>query len=209
MTRRVIVIPIVHTSADLGTLSEPVKARHAEQFGPDQWTRREQAVERLWEEIRRRLKARDLDYRRVRIYQDGLPLCGHEPQLVEELARAGSRNHQLVADLMKRGALLVGTEDPLLLIREYEMHRRGLGSPAGQGGGACDDEMAQLLQARDRFIASRIAETLQENEIGVVFLGAAHSLRGLLPADVFVETLMSRTAGASELNGGAPRNETG
>jgi hypothetical protein len=38
-----------------------------------------------------------------------------------------------------------------------------------------------LLKARDAFIARRIAETLQEGETGVIFLGALHQLQ--MPAE--------------------------
>ena len=102
-----------------------------------------------------------LDYPRVRIYQDGLPVCGKETDIVRELAGAGSTNHQLVLELAGRGAMLMGTEDPPLLLREYQLQR--------QHAGAAGDEAAEVLAGRDRFIARRIEATLQDGETGLLF----------------------------------------
>ena len=126
--KRVIFIPVIHNLADLGSLAESVRAHYLEHFGPAVWQQRERAVEELWNDIRRAIDALHLDYGQVRIYQDGLPVCGKEEQIVHELAGAGSLNHQLVLELMGKGAVLVGTEDPQLLIREYQLHRRQMDS---------------------------------------------------------------------------------
>ena len=130
--KRLIVVPIIHNAADLGSLADSVRAHYVQRFGPAVWQQRQQAVRDLWQGIAEALDALNLDYRRVRIYQDGLPVCGKEEQIVRELAEAGSLNHQLVRDLLGRGAVLEGTEDPQLLIREYQLQRRRLGAAGGQ-----------------------------------------------------------------------------
>lgn len=189
--KRVIVIPVIHSLADLGSLAESVRAHYAEHFGPAVWQHREQAVQKLWQSVRRSIDALDLDYAKVRIYQDGLPICGKEPQIVEELAGAGSLNHQLVLDLVGRGAVLMGTEDPQLLIREYHMQRRKMGDPAPGAAGpppSTRDE-ADLLAARDQFIAQRIASTLEDGQTGLLFVGAAHRLDSLRSSGIEVATL--------------------
>ena len=199
--KRVIFVPVIHNLADLGSLAESVRAHYLERFGPAVWKERQRAVEKLWEGIRQALDALHLDYCQVRLYQDGLPVCGQESQIVEELAGAGSLNHQLLLELVRKGAVLVGTEDPQLLIREYQLQRRQLGEPGtGAPGGypaasgtrtpsASPGESAELLEARDRFIAQRIAATLPEGQTGVLFLGAAHGLDPLRSAGITVETL--------------------
>ncbi len=196
--KRVIVIPIIHNAADLGTLAEPVRAQYVRRFGPAVWDERQRAVRALWHGIRRAIDALRLDYRRVRIYQDGLPVCGKEEPILQELAEAGSLNHQLVRELMGRGAVLVGTEDPQLLIREYQLQRRRLGAEAneetrsslhGQDAPAASDEAADILAARDRFMAERISATLQDGETGLLFLGAAHRLDAFRAAGLDVATL--------------------
>ena len=168
--KRLILIPVIHNLADLGSLAESVRAHYLEHFGPAVWQQRQRAVAELWKEIRRAIEALHLDYGQVRIYQDGLPVCGKEEQIVHELAGAGSLNHQLVLELTGKGAVLMGTEDPQLLIREYQLHRRRMG--AGDGNDpptpSPPADGADLLAARDLFIAQRIAATLQDGETGLL-----------------------------------------
>lgn len=186
--KRIILIPILHSAADLGSLSESVRSYYVERFGQAIWHKRERAIEKLWSDIKKKLRKLKLDYRKVRIYQDGLPLCARELDIVKELAGAGSRNHQIVLDLLSKGATLVGTEDPELLIKEYEAQRQQIDTVAAGRTGS-DEGAHELLQARDRFIARRIVETLQDGEVGLVFLGAAHQLGAFSSSGVQVETL--------------------
>lgn len=67
-----------------------------------------------------------LPYPRVRLYQDGLPVCGREVEITTDLARAGSRNHQLLLRVMERDATLMGTESAELLVRDYRLIKQML-----------------------------------------------------------------------------------
>jgi len=188
--RRLIHIPIIHTSADLGSLSESVRTRYLEEFGPLVWVQRERAVENLWQAIRAKINRLEVPYHAVRLYQDGLPVCGFEQQIVEQLARAGSCNHQLLLELIGKGATLMGTEDPQLLMQEYQMQQQAAANqpPADQGGAQQAARAKNLLEARDRFIAQRIAATLGAGETGLLFLGAAHRLEMSEFPDIALET---------------------
>jgi len=194
-TRRLIWIPIVHTQADLGSLGESIRDLYARRYGTARWEERLRSVEELWERIRDEIARLDLDYGRVRLYQDGLPNCGHEAAIVRDLAQAGSQNHQLLAALMARGARIMGTESPELLIGEYELMRGILGAmKCGKAHGLTPQEKelsTSILQRRDRHIAERINATLCEGETGLLFLGMLHSVEGLLPATVQVVRLFS------------------
>ena len=189
--KRLILIPVIHNLADLGSLAESVRAHYLERFGPSVWQQRERAVEALWNDIRRAIEAFHFNFRQVRIYQDGLPVCGKEEQIVQELAGAGSLNHQLVLELVGKGAVLVGTEDPQLLIREYQLQRSQMDAPGAndQAASSSSGEAADVLAARDRFITQRIAATLQDGETGLLFLGAAHHIDALRLEGIDVVTL--------------------
>jgi hypothetical protein len=188
--KRLIVIPVIHNQADLGSLADSVRAHYARHFGPAVWQEHQRAVAKLWSATRRAIDALRLDFSLVRIYQDGLPICGKEAQIVRELAAAGSLNHQLVLELTGKGADLVGTEDPQLLICEYQLQRRRLsGGAGGKGSGSSPGEEAELLAARDRFIAARVAATLEERQTGLLFLGAAHRLDAAALPGIAMETL--------------------
>jgi hypothetical protein len=189
--RRLIHIPIIHSAVELGSLSESVKAHYAKAVGQSAWSQREQAVGELWKHIRESIQALHLDDPHVRIYQDGLPICGFEEKIVRELAEAGSCNHQLIMELMEQGATLEGTEDPQLLMEEYQMQKQNMESrPASDQ--AREERVRQaehLLKARDAYIAKRIDATLKPGETGLVFLGASHRLDELQSTDIQVGTL--------------------
>ena len=187
--RKLLLIPIIHTSVDFGSLSESVKAHYLKRFGPSSWNQREVIVATLWNDIQEKINVLDIDYKKVRIYQDGLPECGFEQEIVGELAKAGSSNHQLVVSLIDKGATLMGTEDPQLLIQEYQMQQHVKDESYSHQSQI--EESIRLLEARDRFIVKRIDETLQPGETGLLFLGALHRLNTLKSTDIRVETLMS------------------
>jgi len=189
--RRLIQIPIIHSAVELGSLSESVKTHYAKVIGRTAWSQREQVVGELWKHIRESIQALHLDKQHVRIYQDGLPVCGFEEKIVRELAEAGSCNHQLIIELIEQGAALEGTEDPQLLMREYELQKHNMESqpPPDQAREERVRRAEHLLKARDAYIAKRIDTTLKPGETGLVFLGALHQLNVLSSADIRVSTL--------------------
>jgi hypothetical protein len=193
--RSLIWVPIVHTKEDMGSLGDSVARLSMRRLGKAKWDAHLRNVDAQWKEIRRIIDDRGLDYPRVRLYQDGLPICDHEEKIVRELALAGSANHLLLVDLIERGARLSGTESPQLLLKEYELNRYLLSdegssfSPSSLGAMAIQREARRLLEARDQFIASRIVETLQPAEQGLIFLGKLHSLEGRLPGDILLTIL--------------------
>jgi hypothetical protein len=187
--RKLILIPIIHTSVDLGSMSESVKAHYLERFGPSVWNQREAIVAKLWNYIQEKINFLDIDYKKVRIYQDGLPVCGFEQEIIQELAKAGSSNHQLILSLIDKGATLMGTEDTQLLIQEYQLQQKSKDTLHSQQEKT--EEATHLLEARDQFIVKRIDETLLADETGLLFLGAAHRLDTMKSTDIRVDNLLS------------------
>ena len=186
--RRLIWVPIIHTPEDLGSALEAVRRHYIRKVGKRKWDEHLRTVEDLWRVIQERIEALHLDYDKVHLYQDGLPVCGHEEAIVSDLAAKGSLNHRILVDLMARGATLSGTESPELLIREYTLARQlldSLGTSARANTIATQQKRGKdVLHQRDAFIAERIGQTLQPGETGLVFLGMLHSLKGRLPADI-------------------------
>lgn len=172
-------------------MSESVKTHYAKAIGPSGWSQRERALGELWRHIRESIRAFDLDEQHVRIYQDGLPVCGFEEKIVRELAEAGSCNHQLIMELIERGATLEGTEDPRLLMEEYQMQKQNIQGQAFEDAAREEQgrEAERLLKARDAYIATRIDATLKPGEVGLVFLGASHRLGALSSTDIQVSAL--------------------
>ena len=188
--RTLIVIPIIHTEQDMGSLLEQVKQEYVTRYGHEKWTEHLKSIDEVWSGIRRMIAALELPYASVRLYQDGLPLCGKEADIVKEVAARGSKNHQLLAELMEQGARLMGTEDPHLLLQEYQFLQGALGGGKQGHENQREDQSRRLLSGRDRFIAGRINATLSAGEIGLLFVGMAHSVEPLLDADILVRHLL-------------------
>lgn len=179
--RRLIHIPVVHAQVDMGSLSDHVRALYIAYKGERAWRESRRAIACFWRELDRKIAALDLACDRLRLYQDGLPVCGREADIVRDLARAGGPNHRILLDLMDRGATVEGTEDPTLLLQEYNLLKAGMAAPPPVA--------ATLLDQRDRFIAGRIDATLRPGETGMLFLGAHHHVVRMLPATIAVRRL--------------------
>lgn len=197
-------VPIVHAEADLGRLADTARAASGDR---DAWARKQRVVEELWRSIERWTESLHIVPGRIHVYQDGLPICGQEVRIVGDLARQGSRNHRILERLLRRGAVLHGTEQPELLLEEYEQVRRAL-EAAGDGGtaaaargdggnGSVDAAARELLRRRDAFIARRIDETLPAGGAGILFIGLLHDVESHLPGDVVVRHPVGRPAPAA------------
>lgn len=185
--RRLIYVPIVHSEADFGSLTHNLRKRYIDRFGLSGWRERIRGVDALWLEIRRRILALDIDFSKSKVYQDGLPVCGRELEIVQELARQGSKNHMLLMELAERGATIVGTEDAQLLVEEYLRLRDGLERDNRKGYRVSAGE--DILSRRDLHIAKRIRETLCEEETGILFIGLLHKVDEKLGQDIEISYL--------------------
>lgn len=185
--KRLVYIPIIHTLADMGALGASIQRVKLSALGRQGLARNAAVVEKTWEEIERAVGNLHVSPGRVRVYQDGLPVCGREQEIVSELAEAGNRNHRLLLSLQARGALLMGTESPELLVEEYQLAGAALAS-----GGVAQAKMRRkrlrdtLLERRDRYVADRIDRTLGAGETGILFMGMLHAVARYLDPDIKV-----------------------
>jgi len=186
--RTLVYIPIVHTQADMGALSEPIRRLKVERLGRRGWERNVNLVDKLWAQIEQAIESLILPYERLRVYQDGLPVCGRELEIVTELAEAGSRNHRLLLRLKEKGATIMGTESSELLVEEYQLVKEAIAAgnaPVAARGEARRKALRDsLLKRRDQYIARRINETLSRRDTGLIFLGMLHSVAPWLDKDI-------------------------
>ena len=194
--RRLIYVPIIHTMVDMGSRAEALKRESIRRFGAERWAKSRQVIDEVWEGIRARLWALKLPWEQVRIYQDGLPVSGKELEIAREVAAQGSKNYRIVLELVDKGARLMGTESPELLLREYAHIKRIAEAPTDpdreEAWRRYTAESAEILKERDAFIARRIAESLEERAAGLLFLGMLHEVDRLLPEGIQVEFLIDR-----------------
>lgn len=184
--RPLIYCPIIHTAEDLGELAAQVQETGIDKIGSDGLRQKTQALDRLWDAIEAYVDNLEIPFEKLRVYQDGLPICGREYDIVKQMAETGSRNHQLLVKLTGKGAVLMGTEDPALLVAEYEWIKAGLARAAGSEPPDPGEDLraAKILRQRDRYIAARINQTLKKGEFGILFIGMLHRVDEFFDADI-------------------------
>ncbi|MBU2536491.1 MAG: hypothetical protein KKD83_10060 [Chloroflexi bacterium] len=187
--RKSYVIPIIHMSADMGSIAPTLDDRATAKLTPELWQRHKEIVSAFWDSIGRFLDA--LDVNGFKVYQDGLVADGEEGlRIVRESVSQGSKNYEIVGRLLERGAVLVKTESLSLVKQEYNYITKMTRSKSlkEREVAALRYKLARgkLLKQRDEFIAGRINETLAEGETGILFIGAYHDVVHRLAPDIRV-----------------------
>jgi len=190
--RTLIYVPVIHTSADLGSLAKDVTKRGIADLGEDVWKGHIRTVESFWDVIADYFTP--VDVSGMKIYQDGMVAEGEiGAKIVEEGLNLGSRNYQLVSRLLKRGAILVKTEDFNLvkIERDRLLKITQAKTIAEKLLGFIRYKLTKntLLNKRDRFIAQRIDETLNKDQTGILFIGAYHNIKPKLPRDIQIKEI--------------------
>jgi hypothetical protein len=170
--RKLKIVPIIHTIVDMGSLKEQIKEETIKKIGPDGWENQLKIVNQFWTQLSKEVLAGPTpDF----VYNDGLPICGDvlELKIVKELVAQGSKNHILLDKLIRKGAKLVGTESPELLLNELNLAK----------GSLSDNSLVDL---RDKFIVERINDTLSDGKFGIIFIGLLHDIKKYLANDIEV-----------------------
>jgi len=180
---------------DLGSEAAAIDSKSASLFGEERWAKHKESVAKFWESIATYFATANTST--LKIYQDGLPADGAlGRKIIEEAAKRGSKNHQIILSLMARGAEIRKTEDPALLKEEYE-YITGL----THSRSATEKTIAsakyklrknKLTKERDKFVAKTIDETLKEGETGLLFMGSYHNIFPYLPKDIVVKQVKDR-----------------
>ena len=183
-------VSIIHTQSDLGALNKLVMQASIQKLGLSGIKRKMEVVDQLWSTIELFTDNLNIPFKRVRIYQDGLPVCGKETDIIKDLAKAGSRNHRLLLQMFKKGAMVMGTESAELLVEEYELYKQILiqeqTNEVTENKTGLETLSESLLKKRDSFIADRINHTLHSGETGILFLGLLHAIEHMLDKDIQV-----------------------
>lgn len=192
-------VPIIHTSADMGSLAKAVTACGISRLGEKMWQAHVALVQRFWDTIARYVAG--LPAHGLKIYQDGLVADGEIGlKIVAAGVQSGSRNYEIVEALIKRGAEIVPTEDFKLVLQERDRLFEIIEAPTRPAKILASLKYRllkrRLLSQRDEFIARRIAATLappasaapkagfEPGGTGILFIGAYHRVRRRLPRDI-------------------------
>lgn len=192
--RRLIYVPIIHTSADLGSIAAALEKRGLLEFGQKDWESHKATVAKFWETLSSYFET--LEATGLKIYQDGM-VADEEVgrKIAEDGQKLGSENYQIILRLLEKGARLVKTEDFVVVKRERDhivniLKMKGIKKLVAIIKYKVDKR--RLLAERDTFIARVINESLGEGETGILFLGAYHDVLPMLAKDISVKVLKER-----------------
>ena len=190
--RTLLYVPIIHTSADLGSLAEEVERRGLEKFGENMWRAHLRTIDGFWDALS--LYFDSIHVSGTKIFQDGMIADGDVGlNIIQEGEKAGSKNHQLVSKLLHRGAILMKTEDFNLVKKERDrllkMIRAKTTAEKIFGLFLYKLTKKTLLKQRDEYIAQRIDLALKEGETGILFIGAYHHVKPRLPRDIKIKEI--------------------
>jgi len=169
-----------------------VSARGIRNLGEEIWAKHRKTVEGFWDAISDYFDS--VDVKGVKIYQDGMVAEDEVgKKIVEDTAKAGSKNYQLVLKLLERGAVLVRTEDFKLVKQEYDrLHAITQAKSITRKITAFIKYKlvkTTLLKKRDAFIAKRIDQTLKPGGKAILFIGAFHNIKKRLPKSIRIREL--------------------
>ncbi len=193
--RRLIYIPIVHTDADMGSLASTLEQSTAALCGKERWERHKATAAKFWQMVSDYLET--LDVKNLKVYQDGFVSDGNPgKKIIEEGVRRGSKNYEIILNLLNRGAEVISTEDMALLQEEYgyisQIIKAETSARRRLAYKEYESRKSQLTMERDSFIAGTINETLEDGEVGLLFIGAYHDVIPHPAEDIAVEQLKER-----------------
>jgi hypothetical protein len=175
----------------MGSLGKELKNKSVSELGENVWQKHTDTVNSYWDAIESYFENIDIYIKGIRIYQDGMFVEGEMAmKIIDEGIKSGSKNSEIVSKLIDRGAILIRTEDFNMVKDEYDGLQSILRSKTNI------KKLFLLLRykiskpifliRRDKFITGRIAETLGQNETGILFIGAYHNIMKRLPKDITV-----------------------
>lgn len=194
--RKLLYVPMIHSSTDLGSVAIELDERGIKLCGEERWKKHKETIERFWNVVSEYIDS--LDISNLKVYQDGLMADGEMGmKIVKESAKKGSRNYEIVLKLVEKGARIVKTEDISLLKMEFN-YITGMTKEKSSVKKFITVlrykmKKKKLLQERDKYMVKTIDETLKDGETGILFLGAYHNVLDKLPSDVTVKELKDKS----------------
>lgn len=102
----------------MGSLASALEQGTAALCGGKRWERHTATAAKFWQMVSDYLET--LDAKNLKVYQDGFVSDGDlGKKIIEEGMRRGSKNYEIILNLLNRGAEIVSTEDMALLQEEY------------------------------------------------------------------------------------------
>ena len=189
--RTLIYVPIIHSVADMGSMGAELKRKSISGLGEENWQKHTDTVNGYWEAIESYFDNIDIYIPGTKVYQDGMFVEGEMAlKFLSEGIKSGSKNSEIVSKLIGRGAILMKTEDFKMVKAEYDGLQNIIKTKTTLKKIVLLLKYKMMkpvfLKRRDRFIAETIDKTLEEDETGILFIGAYHNVMRRLPEDITV-----------------------
>lgn len=139
---------------------------------------------RFWEQVEKQLAELESKLGKVeRIYHELIPAGGEEgSQAIKEL---NDKSHEIIQTCLGKGAQLEAVEESDLLTEFMDWSRCLLAGLRNQKVvNRVYESYTEAGKKRNESIAAKINETLQADEIGILFMGEGHQVQ--FPPDVQV-----------------------
>jgi len=193
--RKLLYVPIIHSSADLGSIAAEAEKKGIAICGKGRWQAHKQTIALFWDALSKFFES--LDPGGYKIYQDGLVADGElGMKIVADGVKRGSKNYEIIYHLVERGATLVKTEDVDIVMKEYKSIVELAKAKSFISKSAAFFKHIinknRILVERDSYITGRVEETLKDGETGILFIGAQHDIQNGLPSDIDVVELKDR-----------------
>lgn len=173
--------PMVHTQEELGSLKDAIITTREQRYGEAETKQFINQTARYWVEAEKRIQAAGLFQPKIashlHIFVDSLPDTSKDviKKIIQELISRDIPVYRIIRKLQENGAIVHGTENTDLLLREYQYWIE-----LSRGKQPNSTLIAQLLQARDHFIAQRLDNMVPDGKIALLFIGRGHDVIGEL-----------------------------
>jgi len=191
MTKKLFIIQIVHGEEEMGSLRDDISEILDHDLGKAGRDEHRDAVKEFWKRLGLFLDEmlNTVDKTTIQIYQDGMPIGGEiAVKIIEDGAEAGIVNYQIIQTLIRNGAQVEQTESPHLLKEEYEIIKEIFSANSTAEREQLSDKYKNRLYEigteRDQYIGKKIGETLKDDGLGILFIGATHDVVPSLPSEV-------------------------
>ena len=141
-------------------------------------------VTKYWEQVKKQLDDLESKLGMVnKLYHELIPASGDEGcNAIKELS---DKSHELIKNCLEKGAHLEALEDAEMLNEFMDWNRClliGLQSPKVMN--QVYESFNEVVKKRNEYIARKLDETLQSDEIGILFMRENHQVQ--FPSDIQV-----------------------
>ena len=148
---------------------------------PDEYVEK---FNRYWKQVENQISVLELQLGKVRkIYHELIPASGEDG--IKAIRELNDKSYQIVKNRMEKGAQIEATEESELLAEWMDWSRcLSVGLQSHKVFANIHDSYIEVNKRRNEYITRQIDGTLEEDEIGILFMREGHQIQ--FPQDIEV-----------------------